>query len=437
MAKQCLIDVPHQPYVDCDSCINSYVEFEEEVFDTSGDGPPLWCRITHKYRWETCFEGLAVGAHVFSITLLPGEEVELEVVRREKFNTALHQQASLEQELELEVRDTTRDEWSERADSGFTENKQNNFSLWGQKRQTIREHTENIERFTKTMSEVVQKAAARVSAKYETSLDIKTEVENRYRAVRKVRNPNKCQPVTFHYYRLIKKFRRALYFVETEVSCVPPAGIAPPRGPGVTHFGSSVRRPQNLRPDIVAPPPRWTRTEPAAAETACGSDHGPVNAETMTATFERPELVRLSREAAVEDIRRREGDEAARHAAQVFQEFDDLADPGGGGLVFEEEICLGTDNFHVEGLVSACAVCEDTELKMKELECKKAELELEKLKCEIALCEMQLKEKPVEPEKPEEPEKPDPYGEAPPDSDYPKGNDDEGRDAGRYRPHKP
>ena len=391
MSQICLADVPRHPYTTCDPCIESYLTHSETTYLIIG-GQTWACTLTRKYRWRTCHVGLAVGRHVYSITLLPGEEVELEVVRREKFATALHEQTSIEQELEFEIQETLREEWSQKSEAFFESTKQNNWKVFGQKRQTINQYREEVALFEATMSEVISKAAAGVSAKYETSLDLKTEVENKYRAVRKIKNPNACQPVTFHYFQLMKKIRRELFLVEQTYDCSPPAGIAPP-GPGLTTYHRVSGRPQNLRPRVVAPPPQWTITEPSVpviADQPCG-DPASASAESkITVSFSRPATKQLSKARVLDEVRATGGDEVTRQMQQHLDQIDDLADPAGGGLILSEELCIGTDYFHVESVVSNCAICEDTELKTRELECQRIELELEKLKCEVELCKLKL-----------------------------------------------
>lgn len=104
MSQICLAGIPRQPFTECDHCIDSYVDYSETTYPTINGG--IWaCTLTRRYRWHTCHLGLAVGRHVQSITLLPGEEVELEVVRRERFAAALHEQTSIEQEFEFEIQE--------------------------------------------------------------------------------------------------------------------------------------------------------------------------------------------------------------------------------------------------------------------------------------------------------------------------------------------
>ncbi|MCF6323990.1 MAG: hypothetical protein L3J89_06685 [Gammaproteobacteria bacterium] len=394
MSQICLADIPRTTYTECDKCIDSYLTYSETTYPVVG-GQTVVCTLTRKYRWRTCHMGLAVGRHVYSITLLPGEEVELEVVRREKFTTALHEQNSIEQELEFEIQETLREEWSQKSDALYESTKQNNWKVFGQKRQTINQYRDEVALFESTMSEVVSTAAARVSAKYETSIDIKTEVENKYRAVRKVKNPNRCQPVTFHYFQLVKKIRRELFLVEQTYDCSSPAADTTP-APGLTTYRTSAGRPQNLRPRVVAPPPQWTLTEPAVSvttEAACGDPVSSPIESVITVPFEQPVTKQLSKNRVIADIRATAGDEAAREMQQHLDQIDDIADPSGGGLILSEDICLGTDSFHVEGMVSNCAICEDVELKKEEFECKRIELEIQKLKCEIDLCQVQLGDK--------------------------------------------
>jgi hypothetical protein len=93
------------------------------------------------------------------------------------------------------------------------------------------------------------------------------------------------------------------------------------------------------------------------------------------------------------DLQGRREDEETRRVRRLIEEMDDMVDPSGGGLISSVEYCLATDGFHVEARTSECAACEDSSLRLKELEVKKLELELEKLKCEVALCEKDLASK--------------------------------------------
>lgn len=390
MAQQCPIPNQQRPLIDCrDDCVTRFFEHEESYVAENG----FFCVVTRKYRWDTCEVGLGIGRHAFSITLLPGEEVELEEVRKDRFSRALHDQRSVAAELELTVEETVRDEVSTKDEYFFEHVGENNFKLFGQKRKGQRTYRDAVTRLEETLRQTVTKSAARVSAKNEIAIDVKAEAENVYRSVRKVRNPNPCQPVTYNFYQLAKRLTRRLTLVEVVHKCSPPAGDEVPR-PGLTTFRSPVARPSPARLDVVAPPPAHSLTAapPPPMREGCAA---PAPGETVVrGEFAAPAALERNRRAVIEDIRAEQGEEAARRADAALAEIDDLADPGGGGLIFEEEICIATTGFHVEGLVSPCAVCEDTELKKKELEVERCKLELEKLKCEIELCRMEADREP-------------------------------------------
>ena len=237
-----------------------------------------------------------------------------------------------------------------------------------------------------------------MSAKNEIAIDIKAEVSNVYGSTRKVRNPNPCQPVTYNFYQLAKRLRRTLTLVEVTHKCTPPAGDETPR-PGITTFRAPIERPSRTQLHVVSAPPAHTRAADGAQDDhACTPE---VQRERVDRVeFEAPVAYERNRKALIEDIRETEGEEAAARANQALDAIDDLADPGGGGLIFEEEICIATTGFHVEARVSPCAVCEDTELRKKELEVERCKLELKKLECEIELCKVQSKEKDKDDDKP-------------------------------------
>lgn len=388
MAKQCPVDAPRHGLVDCsDDCITRFFEHEEFYFD---EETSFACKITRKYRWDTCDIGIGIGRHAYSITLLPSEEVELEEVRRDKFSRALHDQRSTSAEFELSVEETVRDDLSVKDSYFFEHVGENNFKIFGQKRKGQRTYRDAVETLHQTLSQTVTKAAARVSAKNEIAVDIKSEVDNVYRSTRTIRNPNSCQPVTYHFYQLARRMRRRLTLVDVVLKCSPPAGDATPPI-GVTTFRSPVRRPAAPAQNIVAPPPgfmtpvdsKFTGASPCDS----GIDATPMSETVSRVEFEIPANPEHSREALIGNLRANGDDEGARRVERALGPINDLVDPNGGGLIFEEEVCVATPGFHVEGVVSQCAVCEDTNLRKKELEVERCRLDLEKLRCEIKLCQ--------------------------------------------------
>ena len=395
MAQQCPIDAPRRPFVDCsDDCVTRFVEHEESYFD---DETSFFCTIVRKYRWDTCEVGIGIGRHVFSITLLPGEEIELEEVHRDKFSRALHDQRTTTAELEFSVEETARQELTNKSEYSFEHFGENTLKIRKSGRvgrRTIRRALEDV---ATTLTESVAKAGARLSAKNEVAVAIKSEVENVYRSTRKIRNPNPCQPVTYNFYQIAKRVRRTLTLVETVLKCSPPAGDATPRpGPGVATFRTPISRPKRLDLDVVAPPPAW-QTALAATRDACPAPSpAPGNEQVERVAFEVPTEFEVPRDVYFEDLSATEGDEAVARARTALAPIDDLIDPNGGGVISEEEICIATTGFHVEGVVSPCAVCEDTELAKKELDVERCRLELEMLKCEVEKCRLSLKP-PAEP----------------------------------------
>ncbi|MBK0401201.1 hypothetical protein H0I76_18535 [Limibaculum sp. M0105] len=392
MTSICPAGIPPVQFVDCERCIDRYFSTHDTIiFTPPGQVTSGACKVTRKYRWHICDEGIGVGRHLHSVTLLPGEEVELEVVRKHKFDTSLSAQASIEEEVETDLQVKLLEEWGKTEKVSGKFNHSGGIEIFGIGGKTVQDYQRSVETKERRLSEVVSKTAASVSRKFETAMSLKAEVENKFRAVRKVKNPNPCQPVTFHHFQIVKKFRRQLFLVEQTYDCTPPAGLV--GGSDIT-FTDAIRAPGRMAPDVVPTPPGWSIPDDRKAVLACGGEAGqggPPVGRPVELKLDPPSSREMTRDEVLADLAARgAGDEEAR----VIRELDALADPGGGGLIFEEVYCIGTDSVFVQAQVSECAACADDAVKLKELEVKKLELELEKLRCEIDLCRKEVGGKP-------------------------------------------
>jgi hypothetical protein len=270
MAHPCFSGAPIHEFTECDPCFERYFTIEGYVQEPHPDPNitfPITCYVTRKYRWKMCYKGIAVGKHVYSITLLPGEEVEIEVIRREKFSYALSQQESVEETFETEVRSKLVTETSSIEDINAKFSHEGNVNILIFKAKDKIAFDVTTKSIEKKLNEVVEKAAASVSKSYDTSIDVKTEVENQYRSLRRMKNPNPCQPVTFHFYQLMKSYKRELFLIEQTYDCFNPAGIGVE--PGMVSFVSQPRTAAVQTPNIVTPPPAWTLGDNMKAPLGC------------------------------------------------------------------------------------------------------------------------------------------------------------------------
>jgi hypothetical protein len=148
------------------------------------------------------------------LTLLPQEELLIEIVRRSKFSRALHEQRSVESEFRFELQDTSRDEWSREEESNFKVSAEESFSFFCIRVESTQQYSNREKTAEKHFREIIGKSTSKVSRAYEIAIDVKTEVENQYRSIRKVTNPNPCQPVIYNYFQLAKKYKTELILAD-------------------------------------------------------------------------------------------------------------------------------------------------------------------------------------------------------------------------------
>lgn len=393
MSNICFAGVTERGFVECPACVERYFTYQDTVVVTPPEGGPSFgCKVTRKYRWEICDEGIGIGRHLYSLTLLPGEEIELEVVRKHKFSSSLSSENSIEQELEDEIKIKTLKEWSRGQKLSAEFESSGGVKIFDIGGKTTQEYKGGIEEKESKISEIVETSVSKVSERFEVAIGLKTEVDNKFRAVRKVQNPNNCHPVTYHHYQIVKKFRRRLFLIEQTYACDPPAGDQGSIDVTVTE---DLRMPASRPTDVVPTPPDWTISDdrkgrlPSCPEPARDTT---ITEQTRLIRLKAPTTRDLTAEAAIASLRMRSD---ADLLAAAIRDLDDFADPGGGGLVSENVYCIGTDSVFVQAQVSDCAVCQPPDKAMSDLEKTKLELEIEQLRCEIARCREALKESKV------------------------------------------
>jgi hypothetical protein len=368
MNEICILDAPRTKLLECDPCTRIFFERVSRV-ELALERGKVVIIVVRRYELRTCYLGLALGPLAYSLTLLPREELEIEVVRRTKFSRSLHEQRSVESEFRFEFQNTTRDEWRREHESNFRIHADEGFSVFGLGVSASQDYSTREAAAEQHLSEVVTKAANRVSERYDIAVDVKSEVENLYRSVRRVSNPNPCHPVIYLYYRLAKKYRSELFLTDIRFDVrrqVPPflAGQL-----ATTTFSATPPYRQNLDLQVVPPPPPWTITAAAPAAEAARAF-----ATTQAVAFARPaatiaqlppvhvpeedvDVMRLTREEAIERIRVAQ-DVDPKHFESALTKF--LALPvNKRERRAAYEYCIATDGLYVEGNVSKCAVCDD------------------------------------------------------------------------------
>jgi hypothetical protein len=92
MPKICEFTIPTK-VVECDPIVRSFIRTHQIVVIA---GRKIEFTLIYEVRLIPL--GIGVGRHLYALTLLPGEEIEIEMFRQSKTTTELHEGASTELE---------------------------------------------------------------------------------------------------------------------------------------------------------------------------------------------------------------------------------------------------------------------------------------------------------------------------------------------------
>src|SRR5919202_954780 len=112
MADICESHIPIEQLANievCDECHTSFVERTTVI-----EVPETNFRLAPTIRYRVCVQprGFGLGKHLYSTTLVPGEEIDLEFFRSEKVTEELSKQFSVEETFSQELSSTIQNEWS-------------------------------------------------------------------------------------------------------------------------------------------------------------------------------------------------------------------------------------------------------------------------------------------------------------------------------------
>ena len=396
MVEICELDVPRRDLLECPPCTEIFFERVSSLgLPTGRTTFPLI--VTRRYLLRKCYEGLAVGQHVHSLTLLPKEELQIEIVRRSKFSRALHEQRSVESEFRFELQSTARDEWSREEESNFKITGEEGFKIFGIGAKSNQEYSTREKAAEEHFREVVSKTSSRVSQRFEVAIDTKTEVENQYRSVRRLSNPNPCQPVIYNYFQLAKKYKTELILTDVRFDLrVQPRPLLE-RSLGAVAFEADPPYRQTLDLNVVAPPPPWKLSAPPVA-TARQTQPiflsraivgFPSLAEALIvrkppveAPVEPPEALQLTKDELLQKAAAVIVDIDLKQLERAIDTFlaDDVNKPG---VRDTYEYCINTDGLYVEANLSKCSACDEFAIELHRLEVERAKVELELKKKEL------------------------------------------------------
>lgn len=358
--------------------------------------------ITRNYQIKNCFEGFAPGNLINAFSLLPGEEQEVEIVRRSKYSKALHEERSVESEFESELQNTMRVELNSSQDFNFTQSAGGGFNFFGLFGGGAEVTAEQDFSFDQSFfNEVIAKTSLSVSRKYDVAIDIKTEVENKFRSLRKIKNPNDCKVVTYFFKQLHKKysFEVSLLSVKFDIVRTLPS-IFGNRSPFILKQ-LAVSDNQEILPvrtvelaDVGQKNVVANNLASSATFAAAVSTNQPSKNVTVSRAFEqlnpREERQFLELDDALLNNRFGALNVPTKSKNAILRRIKALKDNklNKPRIVHKTEYCVRTHNVIAEPKVSECSICDCGCEDSKDPDLRK--LEITKLQVEIDLLKKQL-----------------------------------------------
>ena len=162
------------------------------------------------YSLNKCFKGITEGQFVNAFTLLPCEELELEIIRKSKYSQSFHEERSLETSFEYEITNNFRKEITKKLDVNYNWEVDGGIDLFVFDASTEFSGEVNAEYISNTIRESTATSSYKISKSQDFVIDLKSEIEHGFKSLRKIKNPNNCKAVTYFFYQLNKKYEISL-----------------------------------------------------------------------------------------------------------------------------------------------------------------------------------------------------------------------------------
>lgn len=366
---------------------------------------PLIVTTTYQVKVEPL--GFALGRHLYSVPLTPGEEVEIEIFRSAKVERELSQQYSTEVEFTEEYSQACKYEWSKEKESNFKVSGDVGATLdlvvieFGAKGDV--EYSETEKTFERVISEVVHSTKLRVNRKFDIHVGLKTEVENRYRSTRKIQNPNLCRSLTYNYFQLMRKVevtitRTRVRFdwllkprpmFESPIRAVIRNYVMPSME--IRKLVATREERSELAQPVYTQPVLSTSMTSAATVTPSpiGASTSP-QLETSTPAIKtlvhpiisEPPVLELTKERVLAKMNSVKAFRRIDEKRKLEAAIDKLRQrfPVNKKIVERKQICINTNSMHVESMMGICLACEGHKLDLAKVELEKTKVELDKMK---------------------------------------------------------
>lgn len=194
---------------------------------------PAALYVVQRYRLASYARGFGLGDHLYSFTLFPEEEVEIEIKtwksREQVDKTGSSIFDSQSEAAESTFEDTVQQENSNslKRDKSFEAHVETSAEAsWGFGSASVSAgattaSAEAAEEFAKNVSSATQKVANKANRERKVevtqSSEVKTTEGEETRTRRKVRNINKCNTLNFNYFQLVRKYETRLELYDIKI----------------------------------------------------------------------------------------------------------------------------------------------------------------------------------------------------------------------------
>lgn len=363
--KNCEYDLETKFVEACDSCRKS--RFKRRIPVRIGN---YILYVTYQYEIRNCFMGFTSGDFLYAMSLLPKEEQEVEIVQKAKYERSLHEQRSVESEFEHEFMNTFRMEVEASHDVNTSASVEGGVDFFDIVKAGASGSVSTASHFgSKLFNETVVKASMKVSNHYDVSIDTKTEMENHYRSLRKISNPNNCRVVTFFFKQLNKKYRFEVALVDIRFDLIlqlpkihqellPYYSIE-------RRYAVAVRQPAVLRNENPAELSESGLVENLQLKiSGAGYNALPKYNYLKTDRFIQlaPREIEIAKELEYSElILKLESSELTKeHKAGVIKTIKDIISDKNNQpekVIYKAEYCLRTNSIITEPKVSSCSIC--------------------------------------------------------------------------------
>jgi len=337
---ECKANFKDTKIVDCDPCRHFYFKRSDAIKLSTGT-----LIVTSHYDFKTCFEGLGKGPYLNTMTLLPSESLDLEIIRRSKYTKELHEESSIESEFEQSFEETTREKFTRTNNFSFESTVGGGFSLFGNGVKASATVSASVKSSYELFNEIVQTTSSKVSRKYDIAIDVKTEKENQFRSLRKIKNPNPCHPVLFIMSQIMKSYKSELILLRVEYDYIPE------KVPQV--FSESATNLKFLRPLLVPFNNFISRVSSQKIEVSTSPRilTNVLNQEEIK--IAEPNFRELSKDVLLDLKIPNLSKEALEKSIDEILKKPEFT----LGVKFSRQYCLRTSDIHIETKISPCSAC--------------------------------------------------------------------------------